>query len=68
MGLFLLSKWTEAIPGVSGAEATFWQWEDFPAQPPGTGWEKRRERSYMGMVLLVREHILMPGLCSHDMG
>lgn len=68
MGLFLLSKWTEAIPGVSGAEATFWQWEDFPAQPPGTGWEKRRERSYMGMVLLAREHILMPGLCSHDMG
>lgn len=51
MGLFLLSKWTEAIPGVSGAEDTFWQWEDFPTQPPGTGWEKRRERSYVGMVL-----------------
>lgn len=51
MGLFLLSKWTEAIPGVSGAEDTFWQWEDFPTQPPGTVWEKRRERSYTGMVL-----------------
>lgn len=45
MGLFLVSKWTEAIPGVSGAEDTFWRWEDFPTQSPGTRWEKRQEKA-----------------------
>ena len=41
---FFVSKWTEAIPGVSGAGDTFWQWGGLRCITPGTTWERRREQ------------------------